>query len=361
MKPFLIAIISAILFLPFKGFWSAAIMFISVSTILIIVRLFKKANIAPFFSAIKAPIPQQFRFIAHAVLMCLFFIFPFILKDYYIDILIMCGIYSILSLGLNVIVGFAGLLNLGFAAFYAIGAYTYAIVNTKLGISFWTALPVSVFMTTLAGLLLSIPALRLRGDYFAIVTLGFGEIVRLVLNNWDSLTNGPNGITGIEPPSFFGISLASLNHYYYLVFLAVVLTLFIIRRVELSRIGRAWFAIKENEIAASSMGINTTRYKLYAFTFGSFWAGIAGMLFASKMQFISPESFTFLESILILCMVILGGLGNTYGAIIGAFMLVLLPEMLRELQLYRMLILGISLVLLMVFRPRGILVAGRRN
>jgi branched-chain amino acid transport system permease protein len=203
--------------------------------------------------------------------------------------------------------------------------------------------------------LLAIPALRLRGDYLAIVTLGFGEIVRLVLNNWDSLTNGPNGITGISRPLLMGFSFAQLQYYYYLVFVIVIFAVVVIKRVESSRIGRAWIAIKENEIAASSMGINTMKYKLYAFTFGTFWAGIAGILFSAKMQFVSPESFTFMESILILSMIILGGIGNTYGAIVGAFILVILPEVLREVQLYRMLILGIGLVLLMIFRPQGIL------
>ena len=355
MKPLLIAIISASLLIPFAGHIAAVVMFISILAVSVLISILKKTNIAKFFADIRAPVSTRSLYIIYTIVVFLFLIFPFILKDYYLDIIIMSGIYSILALGLNVIVGFAGLLNLGFAAFYAIGAYTYAIVNTKLGIGFWTAIPISLFAATIAGLVLSIPALRLRGDYFAIVTLGFGEIVRLILNNWDSLTNGPNGITGIKPPSFFGNSISSLNHYYYIVFLAVVITLFIVRRVELSRIGRAWFAIKGNEIAASSMGINTTRYKIYASAFGAFWAGLAGILFASKMQFVSPESFTFLESILILCMVILGGLGNTYGAIIGAFILMLLPELLRELQLYRMLILGIGLVLLMVFKPQGII------
>jgi branched-chain amino acid transport system permease protein len=208
---------------------------------------------------------------------------------------------------------------------------------------------------SLSGLLLAFPALRLRGDYLAIVTLGFGEILRIVLNNWDSFTNGPNGISGITPPFLFGISLGSLKIYYYLVLVIVLVSVLVMKRVELSRIGRAWIAVKENEIAASSMGINITRYKLYAFAFGTFWAGIAGILFAAKMRFVSPESFTFMESILILSMIILGGLGNIYGAVAGAFILVLLPEALRDVQSYRMLILGIGLVLIMIFRPQGLL------
>jgi branched-chain amino acid transport system permease protein len=280
---------------------------------------------------------------------------PLMVKDYYLDILVISGIYMLLAFGLNVIVGFTGLLNLGFAAFYAIGAYSYALLNTRLGLGFWEALPLSTAITACAGFLLAVPALRLRGDYLAIVTLGFGEITRLVLNNWDSLTHGPNGISGIAPPSLFGISLGRLQYFYYLVLAVVLVSIIVIRRVEGSRIGRAWLAIRENEIAAASMGINTTRYKLYAFSFGSLWAGVAGALFASKMQFVSPESFTFMESVLILSMVIIGGLGNTYGAVLGALILVLLPEALRGIESYRMLILGAALVALMIFRPQGLL------
>jgi branched-chain amino acid transport system permease protein len=245
-------------------------------------------------------------------------------------------------------------LNLGFVAFYAIGAYAYALLNTKYGLGFWPALPFSLLLTTISGFLLAIPALRLRGDYLAIVTLGFGEIVRLILNNWDSLTKGPNGISGIAPPFIMSVSLGKISSYYYLVLCFVMLTVFITKRVYSSKIGRAWTAIREDEIAASVMGINTTLYKLYAFAFGAFWAGLAGASFAAKMQFVSPESFTFMESVLILCMVILGGLGSIPGVIIGAFLLVLLPEVLREVQMYRMLALGIGLVGLMIFRPQGL-------
>jgi branched-chain amino acid transport system permease protein len=192
------------------------------------------------------------------------------------------------------------------------------------------------------------------------VTLGFGEIVRLVLNNWDSVTHGPNGIGGIERPSLFSMTLDSLQSYYYVVLVAVAFGILIMRRIKYSGIGRAWIAIRENELAAASSGIDVTRYKLYAFVFGTFWAGIAGILYAAKMQFVSPESFTFMESVLVLSMIILGGLGSVWGAVIGACILVILPELLRDLQMYRMLILGIGLVLLMVFRPQGI-ISGERN
>jgi branched-chain amino acid transport system permease protein len=274
--------------------------------------------------------------------------------DYFLDVAILAGIYIILALGLNVVVGFTGLLNLGFVAFYAFGAYSYALLNTRFGLGFWSALPFSVGLSAIAGFLLAIPALRLRGDYLAIVTLGFGEITRLILNNWDRLTMGPNGISGISAPAIFSLSLGKLSYFYYLVLFFVLISFFITKRVYSSKIGRAWVAIREDEIASSIMGINTTMYKLYAFAFGAFWAGLAGAVFAGKMQFVSPESFTFMESVLILCMVIIGGLGSIPGVILGAFILVLLPEMLREIQLYRMLALGAGLVLLMVFRPQGL-------
>lgn len=285
---------------------------------------------------------------------------PLMLSTYYLDVFIMAGIYMLLALGLNVIVGFTGQLHLGFAGSYAIGAYTYALLNTYFGIDFWICLPVSALAASAAGLILSMPALRLRGDYLAIVTLGFGEITRIVLNNWDSVTKGPNGISGIAAPSVAGISFSDLRLYYYLVMSSVLLAVFIIRRVEQSRAGRAWIAIREDETAASSMGINITRYKIYAFVFGSLWAGVAGQLFAAKMQFVSPESFTFIESVFILCMVILGGLGNTYGVLVGAFVIAILPEALRGIESYRMLIVGLGLVMLMIFRPQGIIGGLRR-
>jgi branched-chain amino acid transport system permease protein len=279
---------------------------------------------------------------------------PSVVPDYYVDVAILVGIYVILALGLNVVVGFTGLLNLGFVAFYAFGAYSYALLNTRCGLDFWAALPFAVSLSAMAGLLLAIPALRLRGDYLAIVTLGFGEITRLILNNWDSLTMGPNGISGIAAPQIFSLSISRLSSFYYLVLVFALATFFVTRRVYFSKIGRAWVAIREDEIASSIMGINTTRYKLYAFAFGAFWAGLAGAVFAAKMRFVSPESFTFMESVLILCMVILGGLGSLWGVILGACILVLLPEILREIQMYRMLALGAGLVLLMVFRPQGL-------
>lgn len=295
--------------------------------------------------------------IAAAVLLFI----PVFASNYLLDILILTGIYGILAFGLNVVVGFTGMLNLGYVAFYALGAYAYALLNVKLGMGLWQALPVCVALTTAAGFCLAVPALRLKGDYFAIVTLGFGEIVRLVLNNWDSFTNGPNGISGITPASVAGTSLGALDRYYYLVLAAIFAAYAVVRRVRFSRIGRAWVAIREDEIAAGAMGINTTVYKLYAMAFGSFWAGLAGALFAAKMQFVSPESFTFMESVLILCMVILGGLGSLAGVAAGALILILLPELLRGVQSYRMIALSAGIILLMIFRPGGLFGSATRE
>lgn len=360
-SPLLRALIAGLwagmLFLPFGGAAAAALLCAAVTVGLaavfsaprleIAARLSRRGDAVLSIPRLKRLLPV----LAVAVVLVL----PFGVKDYYLDVLVIAGIYVLLALGLNVIVGYTGLLNLGFAAFYAIGAYAYALLNTKLGLGFWATLPLSAAAASLAGSFLAVPALRLRGDYLAIVTLGFGEILRLVLNNWDSLTNGPNGISGIEPPSVAGFSLDTLGTYYYLVLGLAALGFFVIRRVEGSRIGRAWIAIREDEIAAAAMGIDTTRYKLYAFAFGAFWAGIAGILFAAKMRFVSPESFTFMESVMVLSMIILGGLGALSGAVLGAVLLVVLPEVLREVQLYRMLLLGAGLVLLMIFRPQGLI------
>ena len=363
MKPLIIALWLSLLFLPFKGLYAALILFAVLSIFIVSLKFLSPYKII-FASGLQTfgkKIHDSFfvtrypSLITRYALLLLIFILPFLVRDYFIDVAILAGIYIILALGLNVVVGFAGLLNLGFVAFYAIGAYSYALLNTKFGLDLWSALPFSVGLTAASGFLLAIPALRLKGDYLAIVTLGFGEIVRLILNNWDSVTRGPNGISGIAPPSIMSISFGKLSHYYYLVLLFVIFTVFITKRVRSSRIGRAWIAIREDEIASSVMGINTTLYKLYACAFGAFWAGLAGAIFAGKMQFVSPESFTFMESVLIVCMVILGGLGSIVGVTLGAVILVLLPEILREVQLYRMLALGAGLVLLMIFRPHGLL------
>ncbi len=347
----------SLLCLPFGGLKNSIKVFISAFLIMIIIKSLKgfrgldiKKRYIPLINLMK-----NYQGIIKILLILLLILAPFITSNYFIDILTLTGIYIILAMGLNVMVGYTGLLNLGYAAFYAIGAYSYALLNTISGINFWYAMPFALFMTTVAGFILAIPALRLRGDYLAIVTLGFGEITRIVLNNWDSLTNGPNGISGISRPSIAGIELSNVTSYYYFVLVFVFLSAIIIRRVIESGTGRAWIAIREDEIAASTMGINTFLYKLYSFAFGALWAGVAGVLFASKMRFISPESFTFMESVMILSMVILGGQGSISGSIIGATILVLLPELLRGLENIRMLILGAGLIFMMVFRPQGIM------
>lgn len=358
LKPAVIALWSAFLLLPFRGIRSASVLFI---TLFVAIPLFKILSryLSPYIKKISAAgeharkhIPSDSRLLF--LILCPVAAIPLFAQGYIVDVTVISGIYIILALGLNVVVGFTGLLNLGFVAYYAIGAYSFALLNTKLGMGFWSALPFSVLITVLGGFLFAIPALRLKGDYLALVTLGFGEIVHITLNNWDSFTKGPNGISGITPPSLFHIELSSFTGFYYLVMFFVTVAVIVMRRVHASKIGRAWIAIREDEIATAAMGINNTLYKLYSIAFGAFWAGLAGSLFAAKMRFISPESFTFMESVLILCMVIVGGLGSIAGVIIGAIILVFLPEVLREVQLYRMLALGAGLVLLMIFRPQGL-------
>ena len=357
-KSLVAALWLSFLFLPLKGLSAAVVFFFAVALVLVLSRSLVKYHKTLTGMLPSVRLSELFPRKRVRILIFLSFLFaaavPLFGGDYFIDVAILAGIYIILALGLNVVIGFTGLLNLGFAAFYAIGAYAYALLHTKMGFGFWTAMPASLVLTTLAGFLLAVPALRLRGDYLAIVTLGFGEITRLIVNNWDSLTQGPNGISGIARPEIVSFPLNTLSSYYYLVLCCVIFSIFIIRRVHASRIGRAWIAIREDEIASSVMGIHATAYKLYAFAFGAFWASLAGSLFTAKMQFVSPESFTFMESVLIVCMVILGGLGSIAGVVIGALILVILPEMLREVQLYRMLALGAGLVLLMIFRPQGL-------
>jgi branched-chain amino acid transport system permease protein len=265
------------------------------------------------------------------------------------------GIYIVLALGLNIVVGQVGLLNLGYVAFYAIGAYTYAILSTSYGLPFWPGLLVGALSTSGFAILLGLPILRLRGDYFAIVTLGLGEITHIVLNNWDTVTGGPNGISNIGRPTIWGYTLHTTIDYYYLILAIVILCVFTIHRLAFSRIGRAWIAIREDEIAAEAMGINAYKLKLLAFVLGSAWAGMAGVFFAAKMAFVSPESFTFIESVMILCMVILGGMGSIPGVILGAILLSIIPEVFRDFQDYRMLAFGVALIVMMAFRPQGLL------
>jgi branched-chain amino acid transport system permease protein len=296
-------------------------------------------------------------------------------------------LYALLALGLNIVVGFAGLLDLGYIAFYAVGAYTYALLASPhfgLHLPWWVLLPLGALVAAFFGVILGAPTLRLRGDYLAIVTLGFGEIIRIFLNNLNApynITNGPQGVNRIDPVSIGGVSFGRSNEilgitfppthlYYYLFLLLTALVIFICIRLEDSRVGRAWVAIREDEIAAQAMGINTRNIKLLAFAMGATFGGVAGGLFSSLQGFVSPESFSLLESILVLCMVVLGGMGHVSGVVLGALLLATLPEMLRhtaspvQQQLFgkvildpeslRMLLFGLALLLVMLLRPAGL-------
>jgi branched-chain amino acid transport system permease protein len=311
---------------------------------------------------------------------------PFCLDMYQVNVMASAFIWIMLGLGLNIVVGQAGLLVLGYVAFYAVGAYAYAIVNAHFGnsfIGFWLMLPLGGLLAAGAGFLLGLPVLRLRGDYLAIVTLGFGEIVRIVLEGgsvslapvgafvglftdapppaWMSAPldfGGPAGIADIPYPGFFGMKLTlddNIRLVYYIALALVILTVAAMDRLRDSRVGRAWLALREDEIACEAMGINTTSAKLSAFSLGACWAGFGGALFAAKTTFINPTSFTFMESALILSVVVLGGLGSIPGVVLGACVLILLPECLRSFNEYRMLIFGACMVLMMVFRPQGLL------
>jgi branched-chain amino acid transport system permease protein len=291
-------------------------------------------------------------------------IFPFIFSAYQINIMTTALMYVVLGLGLNIVIGQAGLLNLGYAAFYAVGAYSYALLNYHFGIGFWAALPIGAILAALFGIILGFPVLRLRGDYLAIVTLGFGEIIRLVLENWNEFSFGPSGISNIPRPGFFGMELNLQQATVYLYFLVIglcLLTIFVIRRLQNSRIGRAWIAMREDEVACQAMGIDMTKAKLTAFALGSMWAGLVGVIFAAKTTFINPASFTFLESAMILSIIVIGGMGSILGIVVGAFLLILLPEYLRAVSDYRMFIFGTTMVLMMIFRPQGIVTGIRRT
>ena len=297
-------------------------------------------------------------------------IYPQVTNRYAQDVAVNVLIYICLGLGLNIVVGLAGMLDLGYIAFYGVGAYTYAILNTQFGISFWLTLPLAGTLACIAGCIIGYPTLRMRGDYLAIVTLGFGEIVRIVLNNWMSLTNGPNGILGVKAPSIFwpafdgGFSfemlyLKKLHYLFYVALGLAIITIISVRHLNYSRIGRAWESIREDETAAELMGVNTFLLKLLAYAMGALFAGLAGAFFCARMRFVSPESFTFLESAMVLSMVVLGGMGSIPGIILGAAALIVLPEVFREFETYRMLVFGLSMVVMMLFRPAGLIPAKR--
>jgi len=295
---------------------------------------------------------------------------------YLLDLSILVLTYVMLGWGLNIVVGLAGLLDLGYVAFYAVGAYSYALLAQNFGWSFWLCLPVSGILAAFWGIILGFPVLRLRGDYLAIVTLAFGEIVRIVLLNWYWFTGGPDGLSGIPRPDFFGLpfdrapggfadtfgieysSLHRIVFLYFLILALALLTNYVTMRLRRLPIGRAWEALREDEIACRSLGLNTTTVKLSAFATGAMFAGFAGAFFATRQGFISPESFTFTESALVLAIVVLGGMGSQMGVVIAAVALIGGFEVFREFAQYRMLIFGLAMVLIMIWKPRG-LISGR--
>lgn len=304
-------------------------------------------------------------------------VWPFFGSRGAVDIATLILIYVLLGLGLNIVVGLAGLLDLGYVGFYAVGAYSYAMLSHYLGWSFWVCLPIAGLMAATFGFLLGFPVLRLRGDYLAIVTLGFGEIIRLFLRNLTDWTGGPNGISNIPKPEFFGLTFErraaegmqtfheffglqynSINKVIFLYLVALLLALlalFVINRLLRMPIGRAWEALREDEIACRALGLNPTIIKLSAFTLGACFAGFAGSFFAARQGLVTPESFTFIESAIILAIVVLGGMGSQLGVILAAIVMILLPELMREFSEYRMLMFGALMVLMMIWRPQGLL------
>ena len=320
---------------------------------------------------------------------------PFLLLSYltpsqsrpWMDLAILVMTYVMLGWGLNIVVGLAGLLDLGYVAFYAVGAYSFALLALHFDLSFWICLPLAGILAAFWGIILGFPVLRLRGDYLAIVTLAFGEIIRVVLLNWYTLTKGPDGLSGIPRPSFFGLEFKRFGEgtfadffgiayspihriifLYYIIFLLALVTNVVTLRLRQLPLGRAWEALREDEIACRSLGINTTNTKLSAFAIGAMFGGFAGSFFATRQGFISPESFTFIESAIILAIVVLGGLGSQIGVVIASIVMIGGLELLRDLDflkalfgdgfdptLYRMLIFGLSMVAIMVWRPRGLI------
>ncbi len=330
------------------------------------------------FARFNARIHPYIPWVAAAAVMFAF-VLPFtpFSNRYVVDVATAVLIYVMLGWGLNIVVGLAGLLDLGYVAFYAIGAYSYALLAVTFDWSFWVCLPLAGVLAGLAGVLLGLPVLRLRGDYLAIVTLGFGEMIRIILINWYPVTRGPDGITSIPRPSFFGLpftrkpgeGVTAFHEYfglefagqhrviflYFLILILALVTNYFTLRIRKLPIGRAWEALREDEIACRSLGINPTNTKLTAFGIGAMFGGFAGAFFATRQGFISPESFTFIESATVVAIVVLGGMGSQVGVAIAAAVLILLPELGREFAEFRMLLFGAAMVLIMIWRPRGLL------
>ncbi|RTL51127.1 MAG: high-affinity branched-chain amino acid ABC transporter permease LivM [Bradyrhizobiaceae bacterium] len=321
----------------------------------------------------RASVAKLGRYVAPALLgFALLVPIIFYNQRYMLDLGILVLTYVMLGWGLNIVVGLAGLLDLGYVAFYAVGAYSYALLSTTFGLSFWICLPLAGILAAFWGMLLGFPVLRLRGDYLAIVTLAFGEIIRLVLLNWQDITGGPNGISGVPRPTFFGIPLDATDNglaarlgmpfspthrvvfLFYIILALALLTNWVTIRLRGLPIGRAWEALREDEVACRSLGINTTTTKLTAFATGAMFGGFAGAFFATRQGFISPESFTFQESALVLAIVVLGGMGSQLGVALAALAMIGGFELFRGFEQFRMLFFGGAMVLLMIWRPRGL-------
>jgi len=292
----------------------------------------------------------------YAILAVMILVLPLLIGDYLTSVAVMAGLYIMLGLSLNVVVGYAGLFHIGHAAFYGIGCYTAAILNTRFDIPMFALMPIGAAVAGIIGLALSRPILSLRGDYLCIATIAFGEIFRMaVRNDMFRWTGGPNGLGGFDRFKIFGFSFNEPIHFYYLVLVFVLLTIFIVVRLEKSRLGRAWMYVREDELAAEVMGINTTRVKVIAFVFGAAWAGLAGVLFAGRYIMAAPESFTLMESVIMFCIVVLGGVGSIPGVIVGTLGMVIIPEAFRVAWSWRDGLIGLAMALMMILRPSGLL------
>ena len=358
--------------------YAAAVVFVAQLLLPLAIQAKHRLPRNPRFSP--AAYIENHRGVVLALLIVAAFLVPVFGSRGAVNIATLALIYVMLGLSLNIVVGYAGLLDLGHVAFYAVGAYCYAILAQH-GVGFWTTLPLAALLTGALGLLLGFPVLRLRGDYLAIVTLGFGEIIRILLNNWDSLTNGPQGINNIPKPGLFNIvftrkggagetpfhelvgipfSTEQRGIFLYLIILGLcLLTLWVINRLLRMPVGRAWEALREDEIACRSLGVNTTGIKLSAFAIGAAFAGLAGAFYAAFQGSVTPDSFTFWESAIMLAIVVLGGMGSQTGVILAALALTIIPEIAREFSQYRMIIFGAVMVLMMIWRPQGLIPAQR--
>jgi branched-chain amino acid transport system permease protein len=374
------------------GLWLTSIAIVFAGRLLLNLFIFRTGKIRVKKSASLPPALATAGQWGARLLFVVAILLPFILmylfparQRQFLDLAILIMTYIMLGWGLNIVVGLAGLLDLGYVAFYAVGAYSFALLAEYLHFGFWTALPLAGILAACWGLILGFPVLRLRGDYLAIVTLAFGEIIRVVLLNWYKFTNGPDGISGIPKPTLFGLEFSRTGGFaeffglqyspiqrfiylYYIIFVLAIITNFVTMRLRRLPIGRAWEALREDEIACRSLGINTTNTKLTAFATGAMFGGFAGSFFATRQGFISPESFTFLESAIVLAIVVLGGLGSQIGVVIAAVVMIGGIELLRNLDFlqaifgagfdptqYRMLFFGLAMVLIMVWKPRGLI------